>query len=264
MYRRRASGSAIGPRLIIGIILAVVALVSYFGSQQYNDVVGENQHVSITTSQEIALGLQSEATMEQEFGGLLPDRQIQQQVREIGTDLVTNSVANNTPWQFSFNVLDDPQTVNAFALPGGPVYITEGLLSQLETTDQLAGVLAHEMTHVLARHSAQQLAKSDLTNGLVGAVGVASGSADAARTAAVIGQLVNMSYSRADETQSDTFGVCLMLQAGYDPHAMIDVMHILEAVGGASGTPEFFSTHPNPQNRIEAIQQAIQSAPENC
>ena len=108
-------------------------------------------------------------------------------------------------------------------------------------------------------HSAQQLPKSDLTNGLVGAVGVASGSADA-----VIGQLVNMSYSHADETQSDIFGVCLMLQSGYDPHAMIDVMLILEAASGSSGQPEFFSTHPNPDNRIQAMQQAIDNAPQNC
>lgn len=265
MYRRRAaSGGAIGGRLIIGVVLAIIALISYFGSQQYNEVVGENQHVSITPSQEIALGLQTAPSMEQEFGGLLRDSRVQQVINTLGSDIVQNSVAQDTPWQFNFGVLEDPQTVNAFALPGGPVYITDALFSQLETEDQLAGVLAHEITHVLARHSAQQLAKSDLTNGLVGAVGVASGSADAARTAAVIAQLVNMSYSREDETQADTFGVCLMIQAGYDPNGMIDVMHILEAASGPGGQPEFFSTHPNPQNRIAAIQEAIDNADQNC
>ena len=265
MYRRRQSyGSGLGLRLLFGLAIAIFSLVSYFGAQQYNEVVGENQHISITTSQEIALGLQSAPEMEQEFGGLLPDPQVQQQVSNIGSDIVNHSVASDTPWRFDFNVLEDPQTINAFALPGGPVYITAGLLSQLQTSDQLAGVLSHEITHVLARHSAQQLAKSDLTNGLVGAVGVASGSADAARTAAVVGELVNMSYSREDETQADTFGVCLMLESGYDPQGMIDVMHILEAASGPASQPEFFSTHPNPQNCIQAIQQAIQNAPQNC
>lgn len=265
MYQRRAtSGGGVGIRLIIGIIIAVISVVSYLGSQQYNEVVGENQHVSITPDQEIALGLQSAPSMEQEFGGLLRDSRAQQTVDSVGDDIVHNSVASDTPWRFSFGVLQDPQTVNAFALPGGPVYITDALFSRLETPDQLAGVLAHEITHVLARHSAQQIAKSDLTNGLVGAVGVASGSADAARTAAVIAQLVNMRYSREDETQADTFGVCLMLQSGYDPNGMIDVMHILEEAGGSGGQPEFFSTHPNPENRIAAIQQAIANADQNC
>lgn len=94
-------------------------------------------------------------------------------------------------------------------------------------------MLAHETVHVLARHSAQQIASNDLTNGLIGAVGVASGDANTARTAAVIGQLISMRYSREDETQSDTLGVCLMIAAGYNPEAMIEVMHVLEASGGA-------------------------------
>jgi predicted Zn-dependent protease len=177
---------------------------------------------------------------------------------------VRDSVAADTPWEWEFYVLDDPETINAFALPGGQVFITTALLSELETVDEVAGVLSHEIVHVLARHSAQQLAKNQLTNGLIGAVAVATENASAAQTAAVIGQLVNMSYGRDHEIQSDTLGVCLMLDAGYEPEAMVRVMEVLAAAGGGQRQPEFFSTHPSPDNRIQRIQEAVARAPEGC
>ncbi len=213
---------------------------------------------AISEEQEIAMGRQMAPQFEQEFGGLYPDEQVQAQIDAIGQDLVNNiRVEDLPPWQFEFYVLDDPDTVNAFALPGGPVFITTALLSRFETEDEIAGVLSHEIVHVLARHSAQQIAKSELTNGLIGAVSVASGDAGAAQTAAMIGQLINMSYGREDEIQSDTLGVCLMRNAGYDPNAMITVMNILAEAGGGSGQPEFASTHPSPDRRIERIEAAI-------
>jgi beta-barrel assembly-enhancing protease len=258
---RRGGG---GGRLIIGIIIAVISLISYFASQVYNPVTGENQHLSLTPEQEIALGLQSAPEMIQEFGGLYPDDSAQNAIDEIGSRLVNNSRARDTPWQFDFHVLDNPDTVNAFALPGGQIFITTALLNALETEEAVAGVLAHEIVHVLARHSAQQIATNELTNGLIGAVGVASGDANAAQTAAIIGQLVNMRYGRQDELQSDNLGVCVMIDAGYDPNAMIEVMRVLESAGGGSGQPEFFSTHPSPENRIQEIEQTIQNADSVC
>lgn len=263
-YSSARGGGGSSMRLIIGVVIAIISIISYVASREYNPVTGENQYLSITAEQEIALGQQSAPEMVQEFGGLSPDDQAQSLVDDIGYNIVNNSVARTTPWQFEFSVLDDPQTINAFALPGGPVFITSGLLSQLSTEDEVAGVLSHEVVHVLARHSAQQLASSQLTNGLIGAVGVASGDANAAQTAAVIGQLVNMRYGRGDEIQSDTLGVCLMIASGYNPEGMIRVMEVLEAAGGGGGQPEFFSTHPNPENRIAQIQTAIENAPTQC
>lgn len=260
--RQRSGGSK--ARIIMGVIIAIFAIISYVGAQEYNPITDENQHVSLTKEQEIALGLQSAPEMIQQFGGLYSDAAIQEQIDQIGQRLVSGSVARDTVWQFDFHVLDDPETINAFALPGGQVFITTGLLSELETEAEIAGVLAHEIVHVLARHGAQRIAKSELTNGLIGAVGVASGEASAAQTAAVIGQLVNMSYGREDEIQSDTLGVCLMIDAEYDPEAMLRVMEILAAASGEDQPPEFFSTHPNPGNRIEEIEEAIQDAPQEC
>lgn len=261
VMRRRGGGSG---RLILGIIIVIISIISYLGSQQYNPVTNENQFVSLTPNQEIALGLQSAPEMIREYGGLYPDDQVQQAIDDIGNELVTESVARDTPWRFEFHVLDAPNTINAFALPGGQIFITTGLLFELDAQDQMAAVLAHEIVHVLARHSAQRIAKSELTNGLVGAVGVASGEASAAQTAAMIGQLINMQYGREDELESDTFGVCLMLAAGYDPAAMVDVMRVLAAAGGGPRQPEFFSTHPNPENRIQQIERAILDGPQEC
>jgi predicted Zn-dependent protease len=258
----RRSGLTV--RIVIGLIIAAFSVISYFASREYNPVTGEDQHVSLTREQEISLGNQSTPEIINQFGGLHPDDELQQRIDEIGQQLVRESVANDTDWEFEFYVLNDPQTINAFALPGGPIFITSGLLNELDDEDEVAGVLAHEIVHVLARHSAQQIAKNELTNGLVGAVGVASGDANAAQTAAVIAQLINMSYGRDDELQSDGIGVCLMIDAGYSPEAMVEVMTVLAQAGGDNRPPEFFSTHPNPENRISEIEEAIANAPEDC
>ncbi len=254
--RVRSARSGGAGRLIIALVIAAFAIISFLSSREYNPVTGEDQYVSLTPRQEIALGLQSTPEMIQQFGGLHPDEEVQQMVDQIGQDLVQNSVASETEWQFDFHVLDAPSTINAFALPGGPVFITSGLLAELETTGQVAGVLGHELGHVLARHSSQQIAQSELTQGLIGAVMVAS--EDSAATAALIGQIINMSYGREDELESDRLGVRLMAEAGYDPRGLIDVMAVLAEASGGGMQPEFFSTHPNPENRVQEIERAIQ------
>ncbi|MGB1288888.1 MAG: M48 family metalloprotease [Aggregatilineales bacterium] len=263
--RRRSSGSSgIGIRLLIGLAFAAFSVISYLGSQEYNPVTGDNQYISMTPNQEIALGLQSAPQMIEEFGGVLQDREAQDALDRIGNRLVNSSIARDTPWRFEFTILDDRNTVNAFALPGGPTFITTALLAQLDNEDQVAGVMAHEIVHVLARHSAERIAQSELTNGLVGAVGVASGEASAAQTAQMVAQFVTMSYGREAELESDTIGVCLMIAAGYDPNEMKEVMRVLEAASGGSRQPEFASTHPSPDNRIQKIDEAIQNASQNC
>lgn len=250
-------------RIIIGVVMVVFSIISYMGSQEFNEVTGENQYLSLSVDQEIALGLQSAPSLIQEFGGRTRNAQLQSRIEQIGANLVRNSIASNTPWRFQFHVLEDRQTVNAFALPGGQVFITEAMLSQLNNDHEIAGVLAHEIVHVLARHSAQRIAQSDLTNGIIGAVSVASGDAGTTQTAAMIGQLINMSYGRDDEIQSDTIGICLMIDAGYNPEGMLGVMRVLNNLSGGR-SDDFFSTHPSPENRIQRIEQAIANAQQDC
>lgn len=258
--RRRSYG---GGRLLVGLLIAAFALFSYFRSREFNPITQEDQYVGITPEQEIALGLQAAPEMAAEFGGEHPDTQAQAFLDEICGRLINESDAGQAEWPYECTLLVDETTINAFALPGGQVFVTVGLYNALQTEGQLAGVLAHEIGHAVARHSAQQIARQQLTQGLTGAVIIASydpenpNSAATGQMAAVIGQLLTMRYSREHELQADRLGVRFMAQAGYDPRRLIEVMQILAEAGG-SGPPEFFSTHPNPENRIAAIEEAIQ------
>jgi predicted Zn-dependent protease len=259
-YRGRVAprrGSFMGPRMWIGLGLVAFAFLSYQCSTEYNPVTGEEQHLSMAPQQEIALGLQAMPQMLQQYGGEHPDQQAQALVDRVGERIVEKSDAATTDWQFDFHLLADPRTVNAFALPGGQVFITAALLSELKTEGQLAGVLGHEIGHVVARHSAQRMAKQQLTQGVTGAVLVAAGGGGEAQLAQMVGQMVNMKYGREDELQSDTLGVRFMSQAGYDPRAMIGVQEILAQQSGGEAQPEIMSTHPSAPNRIQTIEAAI-------
>jgi predicted Zn-dependent protease len=243
--------------------MAAFAIISFLASKTYNPVTGEEQYVNITQEQEIALGLQAAPQMAQEFGGEHPSAEAQAIVDQVGEDLVASSIAARSDYPFEFHLLADENTLNAFALPGGQVFITAGLFGQLDNLDQLAGVLAHEIVHVIGRHGAERIAKEQLTQGLSGAVVLATydpdnpSSQQTAQVALMIGQLVNMNFGRADEIESDTLGICLMLDAGYDPQAMVSVMEILNAASQGGRPPEFLSTHPDPGNRIQQIQRSI-------
>jgi predicted Zn-dependent protease len=201
--------------------------------------------------------------MAQEMGGLDPDPDVQRLVTQVGDRVVRSSDAHDTPYQFRFYALADPQTVNAFALPGGPVFITRGLLSKLSTEAELAGVLGHEVGHVVGRHTAAQIAKGRLAQGLIGAAGVAGSDEEGhgqqtAQMAALVAQMVQLKYGRGDEIQADTLGVRFMSQAGYDPRALLQVMRVLSEASGPGRAPEFMSTHPDPGNRSQVIAAAIE------
>ena len=251
-------------RWIIAIVMALVSLVGYYSSTSVNNVTGEKQRVSgITHEQEIALGLQAAPQMARQFGGISDNAQARNLVARVGKTIIAQSDAAKTPYKYDFHLLNDDQTVNAFALPGGQIFITEALLKRFKTEGQLAGVLAHEIAHVVARHSAEQMAKQKLTQGLTGAAAIAAydpdnpASRNSAQVAAMIGNLVGMKFGRNDELESDKYGVRFMSQAGYDPRAMLQVMQILAASSGEKKQSEFLSTHPNPENRLAKIQQAI-------
>ncbi len=263
-YGRRSTGGC-GGRLIFALLIAGVSLFSYFSSRQDNPVTGETQYVDITPEQEIALGLQAAPQMAAEFDGQDANQNDQATVDQVGNEIVQTSAAGRTPYEYEFHLLADQETINAFALPGGQIFITRALYDKFQTVGQLAGVLGHEVAHVVARHSAEHIAKAKLTEGLTGAAVIATydpnnpASAGSAQVAMLIGQLVNLKFGREDELESDFLGVCFMNQAGYDPNEMIEVMQILASSSQGDRPPEFFSTHPNPESRVTRIQQAIQN-----
>ena len=271
MYYRtvptRSSGRSFGcsGRLIMAAAIALFSIISYFGSKQDNPITGETQYVNITPEQEIALGLQAAPQMAAEFGGEDENPNDQALVDDVGNRILQGSPAGNSPYEYDFHLLRDDQTINAFALPGGQVFITRALYDKLQTEGELAGVLGHEISHVVARHSAEQIAKTQLTEGLTGAAVIAAydpnnpASANSAQVAMLIGQLINLKFGRDDELEADRYGVCFMNNAGYDPNEMVSVMQILEASSSGNQPPEFFSTHPSPANRIQRIQEDIQN-----
>jgi len=152
-------------------------------------------------------------------------------------------------------------------LPGGQIFITLGLLNELETEAQLAGVLSHEVGHVLERHTAQQMAKSEFGKSAILAVGTAASDSStgyygATMVAGVVNQMMQLRYSRADETQADEWGIKLMEEMDYDPRAMIEVMKVLKKSGdGKEGSLDMFATHPNPDLRIEQINAYLKANP---
>lgn len=261
MRTRRRSFN--GGRLLMALALAAFALFSYFGSKEFNPVLQEDQYVGITPDQEIALGLQAAPEMAAQFGGVHPDESAQRFLDSVCAALINKSDAGGAEWPYECSLLADDQTINAFALPGGQVFLTVGLYNEFQSEGQLAGVLAHEIGHVVGRHSAEQMARVRLTEGLTGAAVIAAydpenpNSIGAAQMAQLVGGMINMRYGREDEIESDRLGVRFMAEAGYDPRAMIRVMEILAEAGGPSRQPEFFSTHPNPDRRIENIEEAI-------
>jgi predicted Zn-dependent protease len=244
-------------RVILAVIVALIVSASYFMRSSENPITGETQRVALSPEQEIALGLQSAPQMAARFGGISRNEKASTLVKSIGERLVARSVAAKSPYRYSFHVLADSSTINAFALPGGPIFITEGLLRLLRTEGEVAAVLGHEIGHVVARHSAEHLAKQQFTQGLVGAVALGSGDYGTAQMAQVVGSLINMKYGREDELESDGLGVRIMAEAGYDPRSMLRVMEVLERASSSARQPEMLSTHPNPGNRAERIQAEI-------
>ncbi len=243
-------------KLLIGAAIIIFAVIRYCSSAEVNPYTGKKQHITISEDEEIAIGLQSAPYMAQQHGGLFPNDQYQAFVDDVGQKLVNNSIANQTGYQYDFHILADQQTINAFALPGGQVFITYALFSKLDNEDQLAGILGHEIGHVVGRHSADRMSKQGLTQGILSGVAVGF-DPSTAQGAAAIANVINMSYGRDDELESDDLGVKFMLDANYDPEAMIGVMEILKAAAGPNRAPERMSTHPDPENRIEKIREAI-------
>ena len=243
-------------RILIGLAIVAFAFIKKCNNKTLNPYTDRVQNINMSSDQEIAIGLQSAPQMAQQHGGLYPDQKLQSYIDMVGNKLVQSSMAKETPYRYEFHLLADPNTINAFALPGGQIFITYALLSRLQNEDQVAGVLGHEIGHVLGRHSAERIAEHEFWKTI--STGASVG-ADMGGLVNGIGQNVLLGNGRDDELESDKLGVQFMINAGYNPEEMIGVMKILKAAAGPNRTPEFQSTHPDPENRIEKIKEAIRS-----
>lgn len=218
-----------------------------------NPVTGKRQLSLVSTEQEIQLGKQGAAEVEQSIGKY-PDAKVQQYVEGVGMRIAKASERPNLPW--SFVVLDDP-SVNAFALPGGPIFITRGILTYMNSEAELAAVLGHEAGHITARHSVEQISKAQLAQVGLGVGMILSPELREIGQLAGVGlQLMFLKFGRDDERQADDIGFRYMVGQGYDPRRMADLFVMLERSskkeGGGGRLPEWLSTHPDPGNREKA------------
>jgi predicted Zn-dependent protease len=223
-----------------------------------NPATGEREFSLVSESQEIQMGREADPQISAQFG-LVDDPGLQSYVSDIGMRIARSSERPDLPW--SFKVVDDP-IVNAFALPGGFIYVSRGILAHFDSEAELAGVLGHEVGHVTARHSASQMSRQQLQQLGLGVGMIFSETVREYGQVAMLGlQLMNLRYSRGDESESDMLGLRYIGRLGYDPDAMIGVFEMLASVGGGGEegrVPEWQLTHPYPENREQQMRQLIQ------
>lgn len=245
--------------LALGLLLPILGLGAGCTTLQ---ATGERKFMLLSWDQEIQLGRESAPDFEKEFGERYGDLAVQAYVRSVGERVSRATTLPDLPYQFAVLSSD---VVNAFALPGGPVYVTRGLLEKLTTEGQLAAVLGHEMAHVNARHGAQQISRELGVQVLLEVIGAAAGRTESAgkwqqaeNLAKVVGSLVGLKYSRDMESQADRLGLDYMVASGYAPAEMVRLLDVFVSMSEGGRPSEWLSTHPNPDNRVQSVQTIIQ------
>ena len=248
------------PRLFASLV-AVGATALGTSTCATNPATGGRMISLISESQEIAMGREADASIVTQMG-VVDDTALQRYVSDLGLRLARASARPNLPW--TFRVVDDP-IINAFALPGGFIYVSRGILAHFNSEAELASVLGHEIGHVTARHSVQQISKAQLTQVGLGVAQIAAPKLGGLLNVAAAGmELLFLKFSRADESQADQLGLRYMRRGGYDPREMAKVYVMLERVSAASGggrIPDWQSTHPNPADRQQRIGSAVAAIP---
>lgn len=251
------------PRLrvrMLALLLAVVVASPELLEARYTPTHGSN---AFSREQEIQVGQQAAAEANKKLPILPENDPITQYVQQLGRKLVAHA-PNDQNWPFSFHVVNQKE-INAFALPGGPIYVNLGTIQAADNEAQLAGVMAHEASHVLQRHATRAATKQMRAQMPLQVLGAIFGNAG------ILGQLAQMgigfgvgSYflrnSRQAESEADLMGTDIMYDTGYDPKQMAEFFRKLEAMGGAGG-PQFLSDHPNPGNRYEAVIKEVSTLP---
>ena len=238
----------------------VLLLATQVWAQTTGPTFPDPGKTSMSKEEQQALGMQVATQVYQQMP-VLPDNSLETQyVRKLGQKLVA-TIPQQYSWPFEFHVIPQKE-INAFALPGGQMFINIGTITAAKSEAELAGVMAHEMAHVYMQHSAKQASKAQTTSMIAGIASAVLGGRGG--LAGQLGQMgiqmgaqgLMMKYSRGDESQADTVGAMILYKAGYNPQGMVDFFQTMGSQGG-SAPPEFFSSHPNPVNRQQSIQKQI-------
>lgn len=244
-------------RTFFPLLLIVVTTVTC----ARNPATGKREFMLVSESQEIAMGQENDPAIVAQMG-LVPDSGLQRYVRDLGMALAKKSERPNLPW--SFRVLDDP-TINAFAVPGGFIYVTRGILAHMNSEAELVMVLGHEVGHVTARHSAAQMSQQQLAQvGLMTGMVLAPELAQYAQVAQQGLGMLFLKFGRDDESQSDELGLRYMLRTGHDPRhapAMFTMLARVSAASPGGRVPTWQSSHPDPEDRRGRMERAVAALP---
>lgn len=246
-------------RLCAGLLLLITCVIG--SACAVNPVTGERELALISEQQEVAMGQQAAEQVRQSMA-MVDDAELQNYVDRLGQKLAAQSERPDLPW--SFGVVDDP-TPNAFALPGGPVFVTRGMLSLMDSEAELVAVLGHEIGHITARHSVNQMSRAQLAQLGLGLGAIFVPEVRPYGDLAGLGLNLMMSkYSRDDERQADELGFRYTREQGYAVSEMADVFASLQRAGemaGQSAIPGWLATHPAPQERVETVRERVQKLP---
>jgi predicted Zn-dependent protease len=220
--------------------------------------------VGVSKQQQTQIGLQAMAEIYKQMPALPDSHPVTRYVQQLGSRLAS-VIPPDRSWPYQFHVIEE-KDINAFALPGGPIFLNIGTILAADNEAELAGVMSHEMSHVYMQHSLKQASKESLAQGLLGIVsGVLGAKGGAVASLARVGLQFGvgtlfLKYSREDEAQADAVGAIIMYKTGYEPRSLALFFQKLEQEGGVRG-PQFLSDHPNPGNRVAAVEKEISSWP---
>lgn len=244
-------------------LITLLLLSSLLAGCSINPVTGKREFIMISREEEIAMGEQASPELEEQFGGRIDNERLQDYITSVG--LKVSSVSDrDMPYEFTIVASKVP---NAFALPGGKIFISAGLLSKMSNERQLAAVLGHETGHVCALHNVKGMQQAMGGQVLVQVVGSIIGGTEGAVAEAatrVVSTMVNLKYSREYEYQADELGIKYMTLAGYNPWGMVELLSVLfeQSKSEPGSLGEWFRTHPLTSKRIENAESFIRAGPD--
>lgn len=237
------------------LLLMFTVAICFCVSCVTNPITGEDELMLFSEDTDVEIGKKYAPEIEKQMGGRIENEDLQNYVNNVG-----NKVARVSHWaslDFHYVALND-KSLNAFALPGGYIFITRGMLEKLTTEAQLAAILSHETVHVVTRDVSNMMS-NQIGIGILLSAALSRETSQGLRTAAdLTRQIIGLTFSREDERTADLGGLDYMVRAGYNPYGMVETMQILQSEE-KNRTVEFFSTHPSPENRVGYITEAIQS-----
>jgi predicted Zn-dependent protease len=236
------------------LLAALVVVV--LGGCSKNPATGRHQLLLLSPQQAIAMGEQTMPQLVQEYGGEVPQVQLRAYIDSVGQRLLVHIEPQfaNLPWQF---ITLNSDVINAFALPGGKIFVCRGLLNELENEAEVAAVLGHEIGHVTGRHVDERISQQLSLDFGVAVLGAATQSEIATAAGQLFANGYHLKFGRDQEIEADKLGLRYMVRAKYDPMAMLTLLDVLKESSKGNHQPEFLSTHPHPESRIQLVADQI-------